>query len=157
LEPVVAKEKRLVESRDAIRDAHAGRAKVLDRLGRHDEAAKDWERALEWDTGASRRVLQLGRAIAQAHISGDHGRALAEAEALAKGADGPMLEGLARLCALASAAGGEPYAAQAVELLRQAADKGHRDTAYLKDGSDLSSLRSRADFQNFLNKLGANE
>jgi hypothetical protein len=157
LEPVVAKEKRLVEARDAIRDAHAGRAKALDRLGRHAEAVQDWGKALEWDTGQNRTILQLGRAISQAYITGDHATALTAVESLAKESDGPTLEGLARLCALAAAAGGESYAARAVELLRQAAGKGHRDTAYLKDGSDLTSLHSRADFQNLLSKSGANE
>jgi hypothetical protein len=80
---------------------------------------------------------------------------------LAKDADGPTLEGLARLCALASAAGGErepakaaelgeQYAARAVELLRQAVGKGYRDSVYLKKGTDLAPLRQRADFQKLL-------
>ncbi len=162
LEPILAKEKRLVEAREALRDAHAGRARALDRLGRHAEAIADWERALELDAGPNRPVLQLGRAISRAHVRGDHRQAFAEAETLAKDADGPTLEGLARLCALASvvvhegqksaeaAAIQEQYAARAVELLRQAAGKGHRDSAYLKEGTDLAALRQRADFQQLL-------
>jgi serine/threonine protein kinase/Flp pilus assembly protein TadD len=155
LEPLLAKEQRLWVARDALREACAGRARALDRLHRHAEAAQDWERALEFDDGQHRPVLRLGRAIAQAHASGDHGKALVEADSLAKDSDGPTLEALARLCALASAAGGEPYAARAVGLLRQALSKGYCDTAYLKDGADLAPLRSRKDFQTLLAEAAA--
>jgi hypothetical protein len=132
-------------------------------MRRHAEAVQDWERALELDDDTFRSVLQIGRAISQAHLRGDHGRALAEAAALAQDGDGPRLEGLARLCSLASAAVAgdklqadettklqEQYACQAVQLLRQAAGKGHRDRLYLKEGTDLAPLRRRADFQQLL-------
>ena len=36
---------------------------------------------------------------------------------------------------------------RAIELLRQAAGKGHLDIDYLKAGTDLAPLRGRADFQ----------
>jgi tetratricopeptide (TPR) repeat protein len=162
LKPILAKENRYVPARDALRDAHGGRARALDRLGRSAEAVQDWEQAVNLDDGRQRAVLQLGRAISQAHVNGNHRQALTEAETLAKEADGPTLEGLARLCALASAplAGGqkagaaaavqEEYAARAVVLLRQAAAKGHRDTLYLKEGTDLAPLRDRKDFQMLL-------
>jgi hypothetical protein len=126
----------------------------LDRLGRHAEALRHWERALQLDDGKDRRVLRLGRSISRAHLGGDHGQALAEAEALAGDADGPALEGMARLCALASAAVAgdlrEPYAARAVALLRQAVAKGYQDIVYLKEGTDLAALRERPDFQKLL-------
>jgi tetratricopeptide (TPR) repeat protein len=70
LEPVLAKEKRLVVARDELRDAHAGRAQALDRLGRHAEAVQDWERAAEWDSGQYHAVLQFGRG----HCSGPRQR-----------------------------------------------------------------------------------
>jgi serine/threonine protein kinase/tetratricopeptide (TPR) repeat protein len=168
LEPALAKEQRLERVRRLLCDAHWGRAQALDLLHRHAEAVPDWERALELDDGLHRPVLQLGRAISQAHLSGDHHQALAAAESLAKDSDGPTLEGLARLCARASAgvvSGGgeaaqarefqEPYAARAVELLRQASVKGYRDSLYLKEGADLAPLRGRADFQKLLAEVGA--
>jgi tetratricopeptide (TPR) repeat protein len=166
LEAVLAKEKRLALAREELRDAHAGRARALDRMGRHNEAAQDWARALELDDGQNRPMLQLGQAISQAHHSGEHRQALAQAEALAKDADGPTLEGLARLCALASAANGEPktpeaaaareqYPARAVELLRQAVAKGYRDSLYLKNGTDLSPLRGRMDLQKLVREVEA--
>jgi serine/threonine protein kinase/tetratricopeptide (TPR) repeat protein len=155
LESLLAKEKRLAEARVWLRQAHEGRARALDVLRRHAEAVQDWKRALELDDGRHRRVRQLGRAISQAHLSGDHRRALAAAAVLAKDADGLTLEWLARLCALASAVVKaadlrEQYASRAVQLLRQAAGKGHQDGGYLKEGTDLAPLRRRADFQKLL-------
>jgi hypothetical protein len=117
---------------------------------------------VDLDDGGQRAVRQLGRAISRAHASGNPRQALSEAEALAKEGDGPTLEGLARLCALASAplAGRqeraaaapvqEEYAARAVVLLRQAALKGCRDSLYFQQGTDLASLHHRKDFQMLL-------
>jgi tetratricopeptide (TPR) repeat protein len=155
LEPVLAKEKRFVPAREALCNTYWGRARALDLLRRHAEAAQDWERALALEDGPNRPVLQHGRAISQAHLSGDHRRALAEAEALAQDGDTPTLEGLARLCALASrlvedADQREQYAARALTLLRQAVGKGYRDNFYLKEGADLAPLRQRADFRKLL-------
>jgi tetratricopeptide (TPR) repeat protein len=162
LEPILAKQNRYVPARDALRDAHWGRARALDRLGRYAEAAQDWERAANLDDRGQRAVHQLGRAISQAHVSGNHRQALSEADSLAKNADGHTLAGMARACALAStplSGGKEPaaaapvreeYAARAVMLLRQAASKGYRDTLYLQQGTDLAILRGRKDFQKLL-------
>jgi tetratricopeptide (TPR) repeat protein len=162
VKPILAKEDRYVPARDVVRNAYSGRARALDRLGRYAEAVQDWEQAVDLDDGGQRAVLQLGRAISQAHVSGDHRQALAEAEALAQDGDGAALTGMARLCALASTplAGGqgtdaaapvrEEYAARAVMLLRQAASKGSRDTLYLKQGTDLAPLRDRKDFRTLL-------
>jgi tetratricopeptide (TPR) repeat protein len=154
LEALLAKEPRLVEARDALRDAHAGRARALDRLGQHAEAVQSWEQAVKREVDSQRAVLlQLGLAISQAQASGNHDQALTKAETLAKGRDAPTLEGLARLCALASVVAGERYAVRAVKLLRQAVDEGYRDTLYLKEGADLAPLRQRDDFKKLLAEL----
>jgi serine/threonine protein kinase/tetratricopeptide (TPR) repeat protein len=157
LEPVLAKDKRRVEAREALRDALAGRARALDRLGRHAEAVPDWQRAQEMDSGPDRPVFTFGLAVSQALGSGDHAAAFAAAETLAKDGDAPTLEAFARLCARVSGASGEQYAARAVELLRQALARGYHDTLYLQEGADLAPLRGRQDFQQLLNKAGANE
>jgi tetratricopeptide (TPR) repeat protein len=47
LEPVLAKQPRLANARQFLRNAHSGRAKALDMLRRHDEALKSWDRAIE--------------------------------------------------------------------------------------------------------------
>jgi tetratricopeptide (TPR) repeat protein len=153
LKAILDKESRLVEARDALRDAHAGRARALDRLGRHADAVQDWEHAVKLDDGSQHAVLKLGRAISQAQASGSHEQALAEAETLAKGGDAPTLEGLARLCARASEVAGERYAVLAVKLLRQAVSAGYRDTLYLNEGADLAPLRQRDDFKKLLAEL----
>jgi tetratricopeptide (TPR) repeat protein len=163
LEGILAKEQRHVGVRKPLCRAYRTRAQALDLLGRYPEAVQDWERALKLDNGKDRPVLQLGRAISQAHVGGDSRQGLAEAETLAKDADGPTLERLARLCALASAAATsekqepaeaadlrEQYAARAVALLRQAIGKGYRDRLYLREGTDVVSVRQRADFQKLL-------
>jgi tetratricopeptide (TPR) repeat protein len=161
-EPMQARESRYVPVRDVLRDAHSGRARALDRLGRYAEAVEDWEQAAKLDDGMQRAALKIGRAISEAHVKGDHREAISDAQVLAKDADGPTLGGLARLCALASRPSGsrkepaataavcEEYAALAVVLLRQAALKGFRDTLYLQKGPDLVALRDRKDFQMLL-------
>jgi tetratricopeptide (TPR) repeat protein len=159
LKPLLDKEPSLASGRKLLSESYWGRAWVLDRHGRHAEAIPEWEQAFGLDSGENRPVLQLGRTISQAHVSGDHRPALAAAEALAKDRDVSALEGLARLCALASVAVGsgerptpeardlqEQYAARAVALLRQAIGQGYRDSLYLKEGTDLAPLRSRQDF-----------
>jgi tetratricopeptide (TPR) repeat protein len=154
LEALLAKQPRLVDARDALRDAHAGRARALDRLGQYADAVHYWEQAVKQDDGSQRAVLlQLGLAISQAQASGNHDQALTKAETLAKGGDAPTLEGLARLCALASAVAGERYAVRAVKLLRQAVSEDYQDTLYLKDGVDLAPLRQRDDFKKLLAEL----
>jgi hypothetical protein len=117
--------------------------------------------------GGQREVLQFGRTISMANNTGDHRQAVTEAQSLAQNADGPTLGGLARLCALASKASAskqepgaaaairEEYAALAVNLLRQAASKGYRDTLYLQQGTDLAILRDRKDFQKLLENTEA--
>jgi tetratricopeptide (TPR) repeat protein len=167
LEGVLAKEQRQAGVRKPLCRAYRTRAQALDLLRRYPEAVQDWERALKLDNGKDRLVLQLGRAISQAHVGGDSRQGLAGAEALAKDADGPTLERLARLCALASAAVTsekqetaeaadlrEQYAARAVALLHQAVGKGYGDKLYLKEGTDLAPLRQRADYQKLLAELG---
>jgi hypothetical protein len=125
----------------------------LDRLGRHAEAVHYWEQAVKRDDGSQHAVLQLGLAISQAQASGNHDQALTKAESLAKGGVAPTLEGLARLCALASAVAGERYAVRAVKLLRQAVSEDYQDTLYLKEGADLAPLRQRDDFKKLLAEL----
>jgi hypothetical protein len=50
----------------------------------------------------------------------------------------------------------ERYAATAVELLRQAMQRGYNDVANLQQNQDLDPLRPRADFRSLLSELEAN-
>jgi hypothetical protein len=100
------------------------------------------------------------RAEAQAR-AGDHARAFAEANALASAVvvTGGACYDLARVCAIAAAFVKddprlrEQYTNRAVELLRQAVDKGFKDAARLKQDKDLETLRNREDFKKLLVEL----
>src|SRR5262249_44901317 len=59
LEPVVGKEPRLVDAREFLRNCHKERAEAFGDLGRHAEAARDWERALELDDGPRKPMIRL--------------------------------------------------------------------------------------------------
>src|SRR5262249_25584413 len=145
--------------------AHWGRAGVLTRLGRHEDALADWDKALEYDRGQWRPVLRFHRALTLARLK-DHAQATREASVVAdlKGSIDPAFFYVAaRVHALSAAAvhGNAPlaeqYAARAVEFLRQAFAKGYKDTDHLKKDPDLDALRKRDDFQKLLAAVEAKE
>src|SRR5262249_35442352 len=155
LEPLVQQEPRLAMEPLFLPNAHGGRAEAMDKLGRHADAGKDWDRALALNAApANELVFRRSRALSLAR-AGDHARAVAEANALAeaKGATGNTLYDLACVCALAAAAVQDDaklqdqYAARAVELLRQAVARGYKDAAPLKKDTDLDALRGREGFK----------
>ena len=65
LEHVVAQEPRLVTARQFLRNSHLGRARALDALGRHAEATRDWERALELDDGRAKEEIRSNLAVSR--------------------------------------------------------------------------------------------
>jgi tetratricopeptide (TPR) repeat protein len=143
-----------------------GRALILDRLRRHDEALADWERALPLAEGSVRDAVRIGRAATLARL-GEHARAAAEADALGgqQSLAGRDFYNLACVYALAAAAVGrdaqlakaeqdrraEQYAGRAVGLLKKAAAAGLVKTAAeieeMRKAKDLEPLRQRKDFQ----------
>jgi tetratricopeptide (TPR) repeat protein len=163
LEPALAREERLGDTRQFLRNMHSGRAQALDRLGRHAEAARDWERAVPLDDG-KRRLYYLARG---ALSGGDHARAvaLAREQATAQGATPKVTYDGACICALAAAAVlddpqlHEQYAARAVELLRQAAgtDGVGVSIRRVKTDEALDPLRGRDDFRHLLKELEASQ
>jgi tetratricopeptide (TPR) repeat protein/tRNA A-37 threonylcarbamoyl transferase component Bud32 len=173
LEAVVQKEPRQVEAKAYLRNAHQGRAETLSHLGRHAQAVRDWDRALELDDGPNRPPFRLARALAVAR-AGEHARAVAEANDLAQGKPPPSPDAIydlacvGSLAVAAAAADGkllpaerdkltQQYATQALALLARASEKGLFQNAAqverLKKDPDLAPLRSRADFQKFLRRL----
>jgi tetratricopeptide (TPR) repeat protein len=170
LEPLVRQEPRLLAGRLFLRNAHIARAQALDKLGRHADAVKDWDRALELNAvPAQEPGLRSGRARSLAR-AGEHARAVAEANTLAGANEvaAGTLYGLACVCAIASAkvkdadnrgAGAprlaEQYANRAVELLRQAVARGFQDAAHMKKNRDLDALRDREDFKRLVSELEA--
>jgi tetratricopeptide (TPR) repeat protein len=164
LQAVFAKDRRLATARKFLRNAHEGRAEALTQLKRHVEAIRDWDRAIELDDGSLRNGLRLQRAGCLAQ-TGEHARAVAEANALTERKDvqGPTLYDAARVCALAAASVkddaklSEQYAGRAVAVLRQAQKAGHfkqpATIAHMKKDDDLRALRVRPDYRDLLKEL----
>jgi serine/threonine-protein kinase len=146
----------------SLRDTHWSKAQALTALGRHNEAIKDWNRAIELDDGGRRATLQLERACSLAR-AGEHAQAVAQAESIAAGKDvsASTFYAAARVHAQAAAAAKsdqrlcERYSKRAIELLRLAADAGYKDGAHIKKDVDLDPLRSREDFKKLLMELEA--
>jgi eukaryotic-like serine/threonine-protein kinase len=159
LERLLAREPRFPRCRLFLRNACWGRARVLDRLARPGDAARDWARAAELDAGPERPRLRANQALALARAA-DHAAAVALALELVRAPDAPgdRLYDAACVCALAAAAVADGddlrgrYAAQAVELLRRSRANS-RSAETLGRDEALAALRGRPEFQQFLREL----
>jgi tetratricopeptide (TPR) repeat protein len=169
LRPILDKEPRLVTARRFLRNVHSGQAQVLDRLGRHAEAAADWEQALALnDVKSLDASFRLQRSASLAR-GGKQRQATGAVEELLRpgNADSGTLYGAACVYALAAAQAAkqarpntsslsaEHHARRAVALLRLAVQQGYKDIAHLKKDTDLDSLRQHPDFQHLLADLEA--
>jgi tetratricopeptide (TPR) repeat protein len=152
--PVVAQDPQGVHGRECLSKASFRRAWNLTKLGRHAEALKDWDRALDQDIGQLPDRIRLQRALTLARLK-EHRRAVAEAKPIADKKDVPpyLLCDAAGVYAISSAAVAndpklqETYAARAVELLRTAIALGLTNADQSLQNPDLDPLRARADFQ----------
>jgi tetratricopeptide (TPR) repeat protein len=169
LRPVLAKEPRLVMVRQFLRNAYRSRAEALAQLGKHADAAADWEQALalndekQYDGGYR---LQWASALVRA---GQHAAATVAAEELLQTGNAARTTLYDAACvyavAVAQAAKQAPrhtssllaerYARRAVALLCQAVQRGFNNIAHLKKDPDLDSLRQRPDFHQLLAELEA--
>ena len=162
LDKTIAQGWRAAIVRGSLRDTHCSRAQALTALGRHKEAIKDWNRAIELDDGGQRATLQLDRASSLAR-AGEHAQAVVQAESIAAAKDVSASTFYTAACVHAQAAAAakgdqslcERYSKRAVELLRHAADTGYKDVAHMKKDPDLDPLRSRGDFKKLLADLEA--
>jgi tetratricopeptide (TPR) repeat protein len=159
-------------ARAYLRDAHANRARALNWLGRHPEAAADWQQALDLDDGRQQATFRIGLAGSWAHTA-QHARAAAVAAEFDRVAavGGGDCYNLGCVWALLLAAARkdvqlsttdrdrltEQYAAKAVGWLRRAQAAGYFQNpvrvAHLHKDSDLDPLRPRPEFQQFLAEL----
>ena len=159
LEPVLAQEPNLLRARGSFLKAHSGRATARNMLGRHAEALKDYDKALEFDDGQFRLVLRVERALTLVRLK-EYARAMTEADAVAEARDANAAVTYDAACVFALCAGfakeadqAERHAARAVALLKRAVARGFKDVAHLKKDADLAALRARNDFQNLLKEL----
>jgi eukaryotic-like serine/threonine-protein kinase len=172
LETVLKQDSRDMNARMYLFDAFLGRAFALVRLGRDEEAAKDWRQSIVLSAGRSHINMRLYRPPALARL-GEHVPATAEAETLlAEGkVQGSNLYTFAYVHSLSSAAAAidarlapaeraklsDKYAGRSVELLRKAQATGYFQStdrlARMKENKDLDAIRSRADFQALLVEL----
>jgi serine/threonine protein kinase/tetratricopeptide (TPR) repeat protein len=164
LEGVLARDARVSFARASLRNAYWGQATALRRLARPAEAVESCDRALALDGGATSAEIRLERHMGLAAQTGDHARAISEADELTQGdpVSGGTLYAAAGVYALASAAQldgprRESLAAQAVALLRRARTAGFFDgrghVENMKTNPDNAALRARADFQTLLSEL----
>ena len=176
LAPVLEKDPLNRRARSGLFDVHLARTMALRRMGRDEEAAKDWKRALELSAGQSDVTMRLWRPSCLAHL-GEHVQAATEMEALlTEGKAQPVNVfqfGCYYVCSSAAAAQdarlspaereklADQYGRRGVELLRQAQAAGYfRDPARLarmKENKDLDAARGREDFKTFLAELEAKQ
>jgi serine/threonine-protein kinase len=167
LQTVLTNDPRQATARQFLRNAHWNRAEARSKLSLHEEAIKDWDRAIELDEGPNRVRFRLRRSLSHARTGkGDYSKAVADAVALSTSSvPSSTLYDAACVCALASvsvkadASRADKYAGCAVKLLTRAMERGHfknaAKVAHMKKDSDLDSLRSRGDFKKLVAELEA--
>jgi serine/threonine-protein kinase len=173
LEGLLQKDPKNVRVRLFLANSFVGRGSTQSKLlQRHADALQDLDRALSFAPEADRDGARTGRACALAR-SGDHPRAIAEAQELStkKSATSENLLHCGRTYALAAAAVlkdarlagaerdrlAEQYAARAVALLNQIAVKGFFKTRTavedLKSDPDFAAVQPRQEFKKLLTDL----
>jgi len=172
LEPFAKKDPDNADLKKNISIGHWGRANTLMRLGKYPESLKEWDRALEMDSGDNRDRLQLGRACTVA-LQGNHAKAIAEVGDLVEQMPEkdyiPAPAAYVYSCAAAGVrqdarlgkaerdklAG--QYGARAVALLAKAHTlsrfKTPADIDELRTDPLLDTLRARADFKKLLSEI----
>ena len=165
LEPIAAPDRRIAGAAFLLCNSHGARADVLQRLARHAEAVKDYDRAIVLDGGNRHPYFRIQRAVSLAHLK-EHVRAAAEVDVVAGEPNLPayLLQDAAAVHAVCSAATlddaklSEQYAARAVALLRRAFEKNYKAIAkVVKDDKRLDVVRLRTDFEKLVNEWEAKQ
>jgi tetratricopeptide (TPR) repeat protein len=157
LTPVFQSEPRDLRAKEFLRNSHWGRAESLARLGRHAEAVKDWEKAIELSSDPQKRQHRASRATSLAQV-GRVTEAVAEVVELSSADDwnGGQWYNFAGVYAIASIKCADlmqEYADRAVEALRNAVKAGWNDAAHLANNKWLDPLRDRADFKDLVEEI----
>ncbi len=165
LEPVVAKEPRLVIARQFLCTAFRERAAVLDDLGRHDEATRDWERALELDDGDMKATYRL-RIFRNKKDAAGCLAAAAESEARKPTDAGAMYDAACNRAVCAAVIREDPktpgadaprlakeQADLAMAWLRKAVADGFTDAEHMKQDKDLDAPARERGLQEVVGRI----
>jgi serine/threonine protein kinase/tetratricopeptide (TPR) repeat protein len=158
LTTVLQKEPGHATAQLCLRNAHWGRARALDQLGRHEEAVKDWDRAVALSpTEGPQEFLKTKRALSRVK-AGQVAAAVAEVDELTRSTSWPAAAWYDFACVHALASGKDKdkkdnYAVRAVELLQRAIKAGYRNVEQLRKDADLDPLRGRDDFRELVESL----
>jgi len=152
-----------------LRDGHWARAQLLMTLERYADALIDWDRAIEFDSGDEKLFLRAQRMLCQLRVDTilaeqDLQQIAHEVSAANTKVDPATFYDLACAFSLIAAQKAdsterETAAIQALEFLRQAKSAGFFSSAQelnqLRDDADLTTIRDRADFQQFVDEVAA--
>jgi hypothetical protein len=120
---------------------------------------QDWNQAIEFSPTAEQPNLRIER-IQSRLRTGNMSESIAEIDDLTKSSNWNAAQWYKLSCACAFTSDKvfdrkEEFARRAVELMRQAVQKGFRDVARMRDDTNLDSLRGRDDFNSLLDELDA--
>jgi len=149
----------VAHGRKFLRNAHWGRAGVLDRLERYGDALKDWDRAIALSSPHEQPQLRASRATSKIG-AGMAAEAVAEVAELMKGTNWHLDQWYDFACIYAIASNKiadkkQVYGDQAIKLLQKAVTAGYKDAAHIKKDKDLDALRDREDFKKLVADLDA--
>jgi tetratricopeptide (TPR) repeat protein len=151
------KEPRDVTAKQYLRNSYWDRAKALDRLDRHTDSVKDWQKATDLGPKPAEPGFRTSRATSLVR-AGRVAEAVADIAELTKAGEwnSDQWYGFACVYAVASDKATDKkqeYADRAMELLRKAVQAGWKNGAHMARDSDLDPLREREDFKKLLAEL----
>ena len=169
---VIEREPRQPTARRFLRNAHSSRARTLDDCNRHQEAIREWRKAMEFDTGERRDYYARKLSLSLAR-NGQHKQAASLANQLLSGrADADDFYELCRSFAIASGSASrdasygsaerrqlaQGYARTAQSILDELSRVGFfavvQNRERLRVDPDLDALRHRVDFRAFAKSIG---
>jgi len=152
-------DRRQVIAQQYLRNAYYNRALAFDKLKKHAEALKDWDKAVELSSAAEQPEYRAERATSRLH-AGQASQAVADVVELTKASNwsGERWYNFACFYAAASrkvADQKSAYAARSLELLRKAVSAGYKDAGHAATDPELEPLRQRDDFKKLLAEMQA--
>ncbi len=149
-----AQDRSYMNVKDALWQSHELRASLLDRMGRHKEALKDWTLALELSPEEEKIFLRYGRADSLLR-SGAVEEAIVEIDKLSE-VENSSPEHWFRFAKLYSVASTklndrkQELETKSLQLLKRAVELGFEDLERIKKDAELENLKQQDGFQELL-------